>query len=74
MDPLEVFREALALFRRAGLGWIESYPPALDAALSVVRREYVRGEWQTAIESTKTNWMRAFERRDIVSPLERYPR
>ena len=38
LDPLEIFREGLALFRRAGLSWLEAKDPAREAALSVFPR------------------------------------
>jgi hypothetical protein len=61
--PLEIFREALELFRRAGLAWFYAYTPAYEAALSVAdEREY--DEWVMVLQDTQTVWMRAFENRD----------
>jgi hypothetical protein len=63
-EPIEVFREGLALFRRAGLFFTHAYaPPALGAALLVARNEHDRGEWLAAIQATRTAWMRAYEHR-----------
>jgi hypothetical protein len=93
LDPLEIFREGLALFRRAGLSWFEAKDPAYEAALSVFPRaedidprlsldriarcgpeernrrhgkrrtlEAEREEWAVALHSTRTAWMRAYER------------
>ena len=62
-DPLEIFREALALFRRAGLSWFDAQVPAYWAAMSVVPSEAQREEWRIALYSTRTAWMRAYERR-----------
>jgi SRSO17 transposase len=61
-DPLEIFREGLALARRAGMSWFDAYYPAEDAALSVAP-ERERDEWAEAIHDTRTAWMRAYERR-----------
>jgi hypothetical protein len=62
----------LALFRRAGLFWVQAYNPALKAAL-LVANEKEEDEWLTAIEATKTAWLRAYERRDTGSPFEHAP-
>jgi hypothetical protein len=73
-DPLEIFREGLALFRRAGLSWFDAKDPAWDAALSVVPDEAARDEWSNALYATRTAWMRAYERRPISGedlPLSR---
>jgi hypothetical protein len=63
-EPIKVFGQALALFRRAGLFFTHAYSPALDAALRVARTESERGEWLEAIQATRTAWMRAYERRN----------
>ncbi|HEX4483520.1 MAG TPA: hypothetical protein VH081_07000 [Solirubrobacteraceae bacterium] len=63
-EPIEVFRDGLTLFRRAGLFFTHAYSPALDAALLVAPNERERDEWLEAIQSTRTAWMRAYERRD----------
>jgi hypothetical protein len=68
--PLVIFREGLALFRRAGLYFQHAYNPALDAALSAARNERERDEWLDAISSTRTAWMRAYERRDTGSTMD----
>lgn len=73
-DPLAIFREALALFRRAGLSWFEAQYPAYYAAMSVVPSQAQRQEWSVALYSTRTAWMRAYERRPISGtdlPLSR---
>jgi hypothetical protein len=67
--PLVIFREGLALFRRAGLYFAHAYHPALDAALLVARSERERDEWFDAIQATRTAWMRAYERRDTGSTM-----
>lgn len=36
LDPLEAFREGLALARRAGMPWQQAQHPAREAALSVI--------------------------------------
>jgi hypothetical protein len=64
--PLEIFREGLALFRRAGLSWFDAKEPAWDAALSVVEDEAERDEWDLTLYSTRTAWMRAYERRTVT--------
>ena len=94
MEPLEAFREGLALARRAGITWWDAEHAAQEAALSVIpyaeeldprlarrriaqcapaerkRREAERDnleqereEWFEALRSTRTVWMRAYERR-----------
>jgi hypothetical protein len=61
-NPLEIFREGLALFRRAGLSWFEAEPPAYEATMRVAPAEEAE-EYSNAIYSCRTAWMRAFERR-----------
>ncbi len=63
MDPLEAFRDGLALARRAGLPWFAAYPPAREAALSVEPDPQERDEWASVLHNTRTAWMRAYERR-----------
>lgn len=65
--PLEIFREALALFRRAGLSWFDARVPAYYAALSVASSENQREEWAVVLSQTATEWMRCYERQP--SPL-----
>jgi hypothetical protein len=61
-DPLTIFREGLALARRAGMTWQQALHPAREAALSVAD-ERERDEWATVLYDTRTAWMRAYERR-----------
>lgn len=61
-DPLEIFREGLALFRRAGLAWFYAYEPAYEAAISATD-ERERAEWESVLFQTRTAWMRAYEQR-----------
>lgn len=68
-EPLTIFREALALFRRAGLPWGTAKLPAREAALSVAPSAAEREQWDEALEATQGAWMRAYERRDTGSPL-----
>ena len=68
-DPLEIFREGLALARRAGMTWEQAYRPACETALSVVPDEWHRNQWAIALYDTRTAWMRAYERRPTGCPL-----
>jgi hypothetical protein len=63
LDPLEIFREGLALARRAGMPWQQAQYPAREAALSVAPDDDERDEWDIALYDTRTAWMRAYERR-----------
>ncbi len=63
LEPLEAYREGLALARRAGMSWFDAEHAAWEAALSVVADEDERGEWVEALRTTRTVWMRAYERR-----------
>ena len=67
-DPLTIFREGLALARRAGMTWQQALHPAREAALSVAD-ERERDEWATVLYDTRTAWMRAYERRPIGCSL-----
>lgn len=62
LEPLEAFREGLALARRAGVAWWDAERAAFDAAMSVAS-EVERDEWLEVLHSTRTVWMRAYERR-----------
>lgn len=70
---LEMFRQGLALFRRAGLPWWDAERVARDAALSVEPDEEERDEWGTVLYDTRTVWMRAYERRELgaTAPIEK---
>lgn len=63
MEPLEAYREGLALARRAGMGWFEAERAAYDAAMAMAPDDE-REEWASALYETRTAWMRAYERRD----------
>lgn len=94
LEPLEAYREGLALARRAGMSWFDAENAAWEAAMSVIPRaeeldprlaqrriakcaheerarreaerdriEDVRDEWAEALRTTRTVWMRAYERR-----------
>jgi hypothetical protein len=69
VDPLEAYREGLALARRAGMSWFEAEHAAYEAALAVAPTPTEREEWASALYDTRTAWMRAFERRETGSPL-----
>lgn len=62
--PLDVFREGLALARRAGVSWQQAFHAARVAALSIAQDKSERDEWDEALYDTRTAWMRAYERRD----------
>jgi hypothetical protein len=68
-DPLEIFREALALARRTGMSWFEAERPAFEAALSVEPDPAERDDWIIVLHDTRTAWMRAYERRPANSTL-----
>jgi len=63
MDPLEAYREGLALARRAGMSWFEAERAAYEAALAVEPDPAERGEWACVLYDTRTAWMRAYEHR-----------
>jgi hypothetical protein len=62
-DPLEIFREGLALARRAGMPWWQARGAAWAAALSVESDKQEREQWAVALAATLTAWRRAYERR-----------
>lgn len=68
-DPLEIFREGLALARRAGMPWPQAQAAAREAALSVESDKRERDEWAIALDSTRTAWMSAYERRPTACAL-----
>jgi hypothetical protein len=68
-DPLEVFREGLALARRAGMSWWRAVGPACITALSVVSDARERKEWLDTLNATLTTWRKAYERRDTGCAL-----
>ncbi|MEA2202126.1 MAG: hypothetical protein QOI89_2722 [Solirubrobacteraceae bacterium] len=63
MDPLEAYREGLALARRAGMSWYQAEHAAYEAALAVEPDPAERSDWASALYDTRTAWMRAYERR-----------
>ena len=64
--PPVIFRERLAVARRAGGGFDESWLyPALTAAVSTIRWE--REEWREVLSSMFQTWRAAWERRDASS-------
>jgi hypothetical protein len=68
-DPLEVFREGLALARHAGMSWWRAVGPACVTALSVVADEQERKQWLQALSGTLAAWRKAYENRDTGSAL-----
>lgn len=68
MDPLEAYREGLALARRAGMSWFQAEPAAYEAALSVAPTKTERSDWACALYDTRTAWMRAYDRRPTGCP------
>jgi hypothetical protein len=64
MDPLEAYREGLALARRAGMNWFQAEPAAYQAVLTVAQDPAERDEWSCVLYDTRTAWQRAFDRRD----------
>ncbi len=62
LEPLEAYREGLALARRAGMSWWDAERAAFDAAMFVAP-EAERDEWLLVLMDTRTVWMRAYERR-----------
>jgi hypothetical protein len=62
-NPLEAFREGLALARRAGLTWWRALGPTYQTALSVESDRDEREGWRVALEATLTAWRDAYERR-----------
>lgn len=51
-DPLAVFREGLALARRAGMPWEQAVEPARVVALSVESSKNEREQFAAALDST----------------------
>lgn len=49
MDPLEAYREGLALARRAGMSWSQREPAAYEAALAVAPTKTERSDWACAL-------------------------
>jgi hypothetical protein len=64
-DPLEIFRDGLALARRAGMPWQQALGPARLTALSVESDKREREQWAVALDATLSAWMRAYERQPI---------
>ncbi len=68
-DPLTIFREGLALARRAGMSWWRAVGPACITALSVESDKREREQWAVALASTLAAWRSAYERRDTGCTL-----
>lgn len=62
-DPLAVFREGLALARRAGMPWEQAVEPARIVALSVESSEREREQFAAALDATRSAWRAAYEHR-----------
>jgi hypothetical protein len=62
-DPLTVFREGLALARRAGMQWEQAVEPARIVALSVESSEREREQFAAALDATRSAWRAAYEHR-----------
>lgn len=69
MDPLEAYREGLALARRAGFSWFEAEPAAYEAAMVVEPDPAERSDWACVLYDTRTAWQRAFDNRDTGCKL-----
>lgn len=63
-DVLAVFREGLALARRAGMAFEQAVEPTRVTALSVESDQDERKYWSIALGSTLDVWRAAYERRD----------
>lgn len=68
LDVLEAYREGLALARRAGMSWFEAERAAYEAAMALAPEDE-REEWASVLYETRTEWMRAYERRPTGCPL-----
>jgi hypothetical protein len=63
-DPLAIFREGLALARRAGMPWEQALVPTRCVALSVESDKREREQWTTALDATLSAWRAAYEHAD----------
>lgn len=61
-DPLAVFRDALALARRAGMPWEQAVAPSRIVALAVESDDDDRAQWSVALRATQSAWRAAYER------------
>lgn len=68
-DPLAVFREGLALARRAGMPWEQALAPTRSVALSVESCKREREQWGVALDATLSTWRAAYERRPTACAL-----
>lgn len=68
-DPLTIFREGLALARRAGMPWEQALVPTRCVALSVESDKREREQWTVALDSTLGAWRSAYERRPVGRTL-----
>ncbi len=65
-DPLAIFREGLALARRAGMPWERALGPTRAVALSVESDKREREQWAVALDATLSAWRAAYERRPPI--------
>ena len=68
-DPLAVFREGLALARRAGMPWEQAVEPARVVALSVESSKSEREQFAAALDATRSAWRSAYEREPVGCSL-----
>lgn len=68
-DPLEIFREGLALARRAGMSWWQALAVAWAAALSVESDKQEREQWADALTATLSAWRSSYEHRSTDCTL-----
>lgn len=68
-DPLTIFREGLALARRAEMPWEQALAPTRSVALSVESCKRERDQWGVALDATLSAWRAAYERRPTACPL-----
>lgn len=68
-NPLTIFREGLALARRAGMPWEQALDPTLAVALSVESCKREREQWSVALGATLSAWRAAYERRSTGCTL-----
>jgi hypothetical protein len=68
-DPLAIFREGLALARRAGMPWEQALTPTRSVALSVESDKREREQWTAALDATLAAWRWAYERKPTSCAL-----
>jgi hypothetical protein len=62
-DLLAIFREGLALARRAGMPWEQALDPTRCVVLSVESDKREREQWTAALDATLGAWRAAYEGR-----------